>query len=89
MGLAPSTEGYQELFQQCGFKDINVTDCSQALRDLVKKLETRVMMARLAAANNLFQVKGPELKPAQALLSALEKDIGNGNLGYVMLLATA
>ena len=89
IGMALSADGYQELFHQAGFNNIRVTDFSHALQDLIKGLQTKVMMARLAASSGIFQVEGIDLKQAQDLLMTAEKEVKKGTLGYMMLTATA
>lgn len=89
IGMALSKDGYQELFRQGGFTSIHVTDYSHTVRDMVKQLQTKVMMARLAASSGIFRVESVDLKAAQDLLMAAEKEIKEGRLGYFMLTATA
>lgn len=89
IGMALSREGYQELFSHAGFTNVQITDYSHAIRDLVKQLQTKVMMARLAASSGIFQVESIDLKATQDLLMAAEKEIKEGHLGYIMLTAAA
>ena len=89
IGMALSTQGYKDLFENAGFTDLKATDHSHTLHNLVKGLQTKVMMARLASASGLFQVEGIDLKQAQDLLLLAEAEIKEGRLGYVMLTAQA
>ena len=89
IGMALSREGYQELFSHAGFANVQITDYSHAIRDLVKQLQTKVMMARLAGSSGIFQVESIDLKATQDLLMAAEKEIKEGHLGYIMLTAAA
>jgi len=89
IGMALPSEGYRELFGDHGFTDIEVTDHTRTLADLVKEIQTKVMMARLAASSGIFQVDGIDLRRAQDLLFATNQAVKEGDLAYIMLTARA
>jgi arsenite methyltransferase len=93
IGLALPVDGYRQLLEGAGFQGIKVTEHSSALLDLIKKLQTKVLMARLAAASGSFnvdfQVNPADLLQVQKLLSVAQQEVEAGHIGYIMLIATA
>lgn len=88
IGMALSTEGYRTTFVAQGFRDIRVKDHTETLRDFVKRLQQKVLMAHIAVSSGGLKLEGADFKEAQNLLQAVQGEIERGNLGYILLTAT-
>ena len=89
IGGALSREGYVRLLQEAGFDDVTAEDHSIALADLVKDLQRKVLLARMASRAGVLELPGVDLTLGQRLLSSAEAQVKLGALGYAIFVATA
>lgn len=93
IGQALPIESYQSLLQHAGFQAIRQTDSSGILQNLVKKLQTRTLMARLAVTGDQFNVdlkaSRQDLQGAQQLFASLSQAVEARQVGLAIITASA
>ena len=87
IGQALSQQGYEEAMENQKLHDITITDCSDALRQLIQDIHRRVLLARMAASSGILNLNGLDLDQALHLLQTAQEQVQQGVLGYMLLIA--
>ena len=89
IGGAFPQEEYIRLLQRLGFRNATAEDHSWAVAAMVKELQRKVLLARMASTAGALDLPGADLASAQRLLDSAETQIKQGNLGYTLIVAVA
>ena len=87
IGGAFSQEEYIRLLHGSAFHDVAAEDHSWAVAELVKELQRKILLARMASTAGVLELPGADLASAQHLLDSAETQIKQGNLGYTLIVA--
>ena len=87
LNLAISADGYKNIFKEHGFKSIEIQHLTTILSETIRTLQIKIMMARLAASNDIIQIDTAAFEKAHALLVLINESVTEGNLSFIMLTA--
>ena len=89
IGGALSQEGYVELLEALDVGGVVAEDHSWAVADMLKDLQGKLLLARMASTMGVLELPDTDLATGQRLLGAAEAQVSMGNLGYGLFVAVA
>lgn len=87
LNLAMSADGYKDIFNEHGFKNIEIHHLPTILSETIRTLQIKIMMARLAASNDIFQIDTTDFEKAHDLVALINESVTEGGLSFIMLTA--
>ena len=88
IGDALPAERYTALFEQAGFSIIRVEDHSDALIEMVRQVQTRLLGAEIAVGLKKLDLPGIDFTTAKQFAQAAFEATRKGTLGYAVIVAT-
>ena len=88
IGEALSLEEHGRLLREAGFHGVVLEDQSWALTGLMRELQRKVLLARMASKVGALALPGVDLALGQRLLSVAAEQVECGNLGYAIAVAS-
>ena len=89
IGGALSQEGYAGLLEALDVGSVVGEEHSWAVADMLKELQGKLLLARMASTMGALDLPAAGLATAQRLLGAAEAQVSAGNLGYGLFVAVA
>ena len=89
IGGALSGEEYAGLLDALDVGSVVAEDHSWAVADMLKELQGKLLLARMASTMGVLDIADADLATAQRLLGAAEAQVSAGNLGYGLFVAVA
>ena len=89
IGGALSGEEYAGLLDALDVGSVVAEDHSWAVADMLKELQGKLLLARMASTMEVLDIADADLATAQRLLGAAEAQVSAGNLGYGLFVAVA
>ena len=86
VGQALSARGYVEAIRNANFRSITVEDHTPVVAELVRDLQRKVLLLRMAGAG-VSLLPGVDLGQVQRLLGLASKAVEQGTLGYALFVA--
>ena len=81
------SDGYRDIFEDHEFGNVEIEDLTGVLADTIRTLQIKVMMARLAASNDVFQMDSSAFEATHDLISLISQSVTEGDLSFIMLTA--
>lgn len=87
IGQALSLQGYIDAIQNANFCYVTVENHTSVVRDLLRDLQRKTLLARMASAAGALALQGVDLAKVQRLLGLASKSVDEDTLGYSLFVA--